>query len=303
MKKIATIILNFNGLKDTLDCLKSLVKINQNNFDHQVFLVDFSKDKSEADKIAIKFPSIQIIRKKDNLGFAKGNNIGIRKALKWGANYILLLNNDTLVSLDFSSKLFNYLEKNPQVGAVSPKIYFAKGFEYHKNKYKNSNLGKVIWYAGGKIDWNNIYGSHIGVDQVDTGQFGKISETDFFSGACVLIKANILDIIGLFNPKLFLYWEDADLSIRIKKAGFKIMYFPNSHIWHKNAGSSSVGSDLHDYFLNRNRLWFGFKYATTKTKLALLRQSLTSIFTAKKWERQAILDYYFGRMEKGSWKV
>lgn len=302
MKKIAIIILNFNRINDTLDCLNSLEKINQKNFFYKIFLIDYSKDNNESNLILNSFPKIKLIRKSSNLGFAKANNIAIKTALNWQADYVLLLNNDTLVSLEFLSKLFTYLENNPEVGAVSPKIYFAKGYEYHKDKYQKSDLGKVIWYAGGKIDWHNIYGSHRGVDQVDRGQFDHISDTDFFSGACTLIRSEIFKQIGLFNSKLFLYWEDADLSIRIKKAGFQIKYFPEVHIWHKNAGSSGVGSDLHNYFLNRNRLWFGFKYASFKTKLALFKETLIQLTKANSWHKKAILDFYFGKMGIGSWK-
>ena len=300
MSKIATLILNFNDLNNTLECLKSLKDIKTIGFDHQIFLVDYGKQ-NQTSKFKATFPSLNLYRQEANLGFSAANNFLIKKAFNWGADYILLLNNDTLVSPNFIKTLYKYLDSHPQVAAVSPKIYFAKGFEFHKNKYDDKDLGKVIWYAGGKIDWQNLYCSHLGVDQVDQAQFDQIYSTDFFSGCCALINVPALNHVGLFDPKYFLYWEDVDLSYRLKKAGYNISYCGKTHIWHKNAGSSSVGSDLQTYFLNRNRLYFGLKYARPKTKLALLKQSL-SLLKGTKWQKQATLDFYFAKMGIGSWK-
>jgi GT2 family glycosyltransferase len=300
MSKIATLILNYKGLSDTIDCLESLSNIDSKGFNHKVFVVDYSKE-NQFDQIKSKFPNIQVFRQEKNLGFAAANNYLIKKAQDWGTDYVHLLNNDTLVSKDFLITLYQYLEHEPKVGAVSPKIYFAKGYEYYKDKYEKKDLGKVIWYAGGKIDWDNVYGSHIGVDEVDHGQFDKTTDTDFFSGCCVLIRADVLDKIGGFDPKYFLYWEDTDLSMRIKKDGYCIKYLPTAHIWHKNAGSSGVGSSLHDYFLSRNRLYFAHRYANLRTKLALHKQSLTKLKIGSKWEKQAIKDFYFAKMGIGSW--
>jgi GT2 family glycosyltransferase len=300
MVKIATIILNYNNIKDTLECLKSLEKISTKGFKHRIFLLDYGKQ-DQSRQLKFQFHHVTIVRKNKNLGFTKANNIGIKKALKWGADYILILNNDTLVSKDFLLNLFYFLETNKEIAAVSPKIYFAKGFEFHKDRYKNSNLGNVIWFAGGQIDWDNIYGSHIGVDQVDKGQFEQVTDSDFFSGCCTLIRVKVLQKVGLFNEKYFLYWEDSDLSQRILKKGWEIKYYPKAHVWHKNAGGSAVGSDLHNYFLSRNRLYFAKKYASLKTKLALHRQSFKQLITADKWTKKGILDYYFVRMGKGSW--
>ncbi|NMC36443.1 glycosyltransferase family 2 protein [Candidatus Beckwithbacteria bacterium] len=302
MKKIGIILLNYNGLADTLDCLQSLAKIKQTGFSTSIFVVDYSKDVKESEQIKKQFYQIKLIRKESNLGFAKGNNVGIAEALKWGADYVLLLNSDTIVSSDFLQKLFIYLKKNHQVGAVSPKIYFAKGFEFHKEKYAKSDLGKVIWYAGGQIDWANMLAFHRGVDEVDHGQFDKILETDFISGCCSLIRKEVLEQVGDLNEKLFLYFEDTDWSQRVKKAGWKLKYYPKAHIWHKNAGGSGVGSSLQDYFITRNRLWFGFVYAPWRTKFALCKQSLLQLVKSNYWTKQGVKDFYLGNMKQGSWK-
>ncbi len=302
MKKIGIVILNYNGIKDTRECLTSLKDIKTSRFLHTIYVVDYSNDLQETQAINKEFPETVVIKKTGNLGFAGGNNVGIKQALNDGVDYILLLNNDTLVSSDFLQILFEYMEKNPMVGCISPKIYFAKGYEYHKDRYKRTELGKVIWYAGGLLDWQNMYGSHRGVDEVDQGQYDKTMKTDFASGCCMLVKKEVFEKIGFLNEKLFLYWEDSDFSVRAEKAGWHVVYNPKPYIWHKNAGSSGVGSSLHDYFLQRNRLWFGFHYAPLRTKLALLRQSLVQLGKSTSWNRRAIVDYYFMNMGIGSWR-
>lgn len=301
VKTVAIIILNYNGNSDTLECLKSLSKLDKPSFKLQIIIVDYGSLKLEPKLKTDEKSKVFLIRKETNLGFAKGNNIGIKKALDLQADYILLLNNDTLVSIQFLNKLFDYLEKNPQVGLVSPKIYFAKGYEYHKKRYDPRDLGKVIWYGGGKIDWNNMYCSHKLVDKVDKNIDQEISDTDFISGCCVLVKSEIFKKIGFLNEKYFMYWEDVDFSTRLKKAGWQVKYYPDAYVWHKNAGSSGVASNLQDYFLNRNRLYFGFKYASIRTRLALLRQSLVKLIKGNFWERKAVQDFYLKKMEIGSW--
>ncbi len=302
MKKIGIVILNYNGIKDTLECLESLNKIKHNGFLITTYVVDYSHDKLEADKIKYAYPECLVIKKSGNLGFAGGNNVGIFQALEEGADYILLLNNDTMVHTDFLTGLFEFLESKPSVAAVSPKIYFAKGFEFHKDRYKPQELGNVIWYMGGQIDWANMYGSHPNVNDVDKGQFKKVQETDFVTGCCMLISKKALEKVGLLNERLFLYWEDVDWSLRAKRIGYKVYVDPKAYIWHKNAGSSGSGSSLHDYFTNRNRLWMGIRYAPLRTKLALIKQSLVQLMSGREWEKRGIQDAYRMHMGRGSWK-
>src|SRR3989304_5188327 len=150
----------------------------------------------------------------------------------------------------------NKLEKNlleplehDSVGGVVPKIYFEKGYEFHKDRYKESDKGKVIWYAGGKMDWENVYTKHKGVDEVDNGQFDRIEEVDFATGCALFTSAQVISEMKGFDNRYFLYFEDSDLSQRLKKAGYKILFYPKAILWHKNAGSTGgSGSSLQDYF-------------------------------------------------------
>ncbi|MBI5619624.1 glycosyltransferase family 2 protein [Candidatus Gottesmanbacteria bacterium] len=187
---------------------------------------------------------------------------------------------------------------DPDIGIAGSKIYFAKGHEYHRDRYKKDERGKVIWYAGGVIDWDNMYASHRGVDEVDQGQFNRIQETPFVTGCSMMIKKEVFDKIGLLDQRLFAYLEDVDFCVRAKQAGYKLLYVPQSVIWHTNAGSSGVGSDTHQYYMTRNRLLVGFRYAPLRTKFALLREATRTIIGGSSIRRKAVLDALIGRLGK-----
>ncbi len=299
-KKLCIIILEYNNPKMTLSTLKSLAKARlPQNIKHQTILVDNSPVPDGTLEKAVKeFKNLKYIVTHKNTGFAAGNNLGIKKALKQKYDYFLLLNNDVKVSPSFLVNLFKSIKEGADL--VVPKIYFAKGYEYHKDRYQKKDLGKVIWYAGGLIDWDNVYSKHLGMDEVDQGQFNKSQSVELANFCCVLIKKQVFNLIGLLDENYFLYWEDADFSIRAKKAGFNLVYQPKSKIWHKSSGSSGSGSNLHDYYLTRNRLMFGFKYASLKTKLALIKESLKLLITGRDSQKKGIIDYYSNRLGKGS---
>jgi len=304
MKSVFVSILNFNGAKNTLECLASLKKINSKDFNLTILVVD----NASSEKLSLKSETtgkikVQVIENKENLGFSGGNNIGIKQALKNNADYVLILNNDTFVAPDFLNQLMKVAEKNQNAGILVPKIYFAPEFEYHKERYSEKEKGKVFWYAGGKMDWKNVIGSNRGVDEVDKGQFEKEEETEMATGCCMLIRREVLERIGNFDENYFLYYEDADLTMRAKKNGFKIIYVPSSIVWHKNAGSTGgSGSALQDYYITRNRLLFGSKYASIRAKLALFRESLVLFFKGRKWQKCGVVDFYLEKFGKGSYK-
>ena len=300
MKKVFVIILNWNRFNDTLACLESVQVLNTQGFDLKVLIVDNASTDDSLKRLK-EIKNVEIISNSTNLGFAGGNNVGIRYALKKGADYVVVLNNDTILEKDSLNHLVKTASDNPKTGALSPKIYFEKGYEFQKNKYKIADEGKVIWYAGGLIDWKNVYGSGRGVDEVDKGTFNQIADTDFATGTCMLFPRVALEKIGMFDEKYFMYYEDTDLSQRLKKGGFEVMYVPDAHIWHKVAQSSGIGSELNDYFITRNRMLFGLKYAPLRTKLALIKESLKLLLSGRKWQKTGISDYYLGRFGKGSW--
>ena len=304
MKSVFVSILNFNGAENTLECLRSLDRVSVKGIELTVLLIDnASSEKLKVISSEFKL-NIEIIHNKENLGFAGGHNVGIKYALLKNADYIIVLNNDVLLGEEFMSRLVSTAGESSEAGIVAPKIYFEKGFEYHKGRCKDRDLGKIIWYAGGEMDWGNVIGHHRGVDEVDRGQYNKTEETEYASGCCMLIKAEVLKKVGFFDEKYFLYYEDNDLCQRTKMAGFKIIYEPRAVIWHKNAGSvGGSGSPLQDYYISRNRMLFGMRFAPLRCKAALVKESIRIISTGRKWQKKGIMDFYLRRFGKGSYKI
>jgi GT2 family glycosyltransferase len=303
--KVAIIIINFNGEEDTIQCLQSLEALNFPKENLLTIVVDNgSKKKFELPKIKLEIGELHVLDTGENLGFAGGNNFGIEYAMKNGADYIMLLNNDTYVEKNLVKELFSAFQAESNVGIIAPKIYFAKGFEFHKNNYAKEDLGKVFWYAGGIMDWKNVIGRHRGVDEVDNGQYEKIEDTDFATGCCFFTSVEVLQKVGVLDEKLFLYYEENDLCQRVKKYGYRIIYAPKAILWHKNAQSTGgSGSALQDYFITRNRLWFGMRYASLRAKTALIREGLRLLFFGRKWQKVGVFDFFLGKFGKGSYAV
>lgn len=305
--KIFVVILNWNGGKFILDCLGSVKKLEIRNkrslwlrhWKLETIVVDNASEDGSIE--LVEKTGVKLIRNKENLGFAEGNNVGIRYALKNGADYVMLLNPDTLVDKNLLVNLIEVAEKEETIGILSPKIYFAPGYEYHHDHYQEAERGKVIWYAGGNMDWKNVLASHRGVDEVDRGQYDDTSETDFGTGCCLLVKKHVFQKVGFLDEKYFLYWEDNDYCQRARRAGFGIYYIHKAFLFHLNAGSSRSGSDTQDYFISRNRMLFGMKYSSVRAKLALIKESMKLLINGRRFQKSGIRDFYSGRFGKGTY--
>jgi GT2 family glycosyltransferase len=304
MKRITLVILDYKNKKDTKECIASLTDLVLEDISLSVILVNNDTSEIYQEKeFPSKFP-LKVINNKVNNGFSGGSNTGIHEALGEKADYIVLLNNDTVVEKRLLTELLAVITTDENIGLVSPKIYFAKGSEFHKEKYKKEDLGKVFWYAGGIMDWKNVLGKHRGVDDVDHGQFETTEETDFATGCCMMFRARLIKEVGIFDEKYFLYYEDSDFNQRVKKKGYKVMYVPKAVVWHKNAGSTGgSGSALQDYFITRNRLLFGMSYAPLRSKIALLKESLRILRNGRVWQKVGVKDYYMGKFGKGSYQI
>lgn len=299
---IYIISVNWNNYKDTADFLRSLRKLEiPSNLSVKKVIVDNGSIDNSEDAIIENFPEVNVIKSGTNRGFAGGYNLGIKYAIDQGAKYLFILNNDVLIrDHQIILKLKRTFREVAGIGMISPKIYFAPGFEFYEKQYSSAQKGDVIWYAGGIIDWDNILFSHRGVDQIDNEQYNEIEETPFCTGCAIFTRSDILKKVGLFNTNYFAYLEDVDLNMRVKQSGYKLIYAGNSSIWHKTSRSSGgSGSAFHDYFMSRNRLIFGMRYASFRTKIALIREAIRLYVKGRKYQKLGIEDFFLGQRGPG----
>jgi GT2 family glycosyltransferase len=288
---VKIITLNWNGLQDTREFLLSLKKISYT--DYSVDVIDNNSSNDDGEKLKCEFGGyINVVELKKNLGFAGGNNYGIRKTLEDDSKYILLINNDTVVEPDFLDILINEIEADSKIGMISPIIYFY------------SDPGN-IWSAGGKISWLRSSGFAKGYLPKHSD---RIRRTDFISGCCMLIRRKVIEDIGLFDESFFLYLEDADLCYRAKKKGYKIMTVSNSKIYHKVGNASKETNSLIPlYFTTRNRLYFAKKHFPKTYFIQFLYLFITLFFKNIWWNitgkqqlakvtRKSFSDYFNGKM-------
>ncbi len=236
---VSIITVNFNQAEVTCALLSSLDKISYPNF--EVIVVDNHSTEDDPSIIKKRYPNIVFIQNPINYGFAAGNNYGLMRAR---GDYVLLLNNDIEVPAGFLEPLVEKLEKNKDIGAVSPRIKF-----YYQPD--------TIQYAGyTPIDKVTMRNRSIGYWEKDRGQYNEDRETAYAHGAAMLVPMRVVKEIGLMSYIFFLYYEEADWCARIKSAGYKIFYVGSSYVLHKESVSTGKMSSLKIYYLNRNRIVF-----------------------------------------------
>lgn len=300
MDHISIVLVHFNTDKETKLCLQSLLKVAVKGCQVQVIVVDNGSKVPFELSVAAQRAGYELLRSEKNLGFCDGNTLGIQVALsKYQSDYVVLLNTDTQVDPKFLQHLYQFAQDRPKVGMVTPKIYFAPGREYFTESYQKQEHGSVLWYAGGSIDWRNIFAFHRGIDEIDRGQFDAQTSSDFATGCCVLIRREVIERIGSLDDAYFLYLEDVEWSQRAKQFGFEIGFCATSKVWHINAGSTQgAGSPIAVYYQTRNRAWFFWMYGSWRTKLTVLSWVARTLRFGSATERNAILDAVLGRMGK-----
>ena len=324
--KVSIVILNWNGWQDTIECLESLYQNNYHNYD--VIVVDNASNNDSINKIKdycngkIKIESpffeydnfnkpisvlesnfninwnenilssprkLILIKNDKNEGFAEGNNIGIRYALEnLDPDYILLLNNDTVVDKEFLVEMLKVSESNPKIGITGPKIYY----------YDELNR---IWFARGKISWKFCRGLNKGYNEIDEGQYDQVAEMEYASGCAFLIKREVIDKIGLIDKRFFLYFEEIDWTLRASVSGYKSVFVPHGKVWHKISKSGGgIKGNVGLYYITRNR-WLLMKKWASKSDFsffiiyqvigALIIPLFLSVYYRK---RDLFLIYYRG---------
>lgn len=250
ISKVSIITVNFNGLDYTLELLKSTEKLDYPNI--EVLVVDNASVTDPTSDIKKLYPEVRVIRSETNLGFAGGNNLGIRHAT---GDFYFLVNNDTELSTDVISKLKDIFDKYPNAGAASPKFhyYYSPG---------------TIEYAGYKKvnPWNGR-NSMIGCGEIDNGQYDKVSVTNYAHGGGMMVPASVVQEVGLMPENYFLYYEEFDWCEQIKRKGYKIYYQYESIVYHKESMTTGKKSTLKTYYLIRNRILFMRRNSTHINRL------------------------------------
>lgn len=287
------ILLNYNGYEDTIECVTSLESIDYINY--RIIIVDNNSTDESERILREKLPQYIIIQAGSNLGFAGGNNVGIKYALENNADYILLLNNDTVVKENFLNILVEKSISDREIGIAIGKIY------YFSDKSK-------LWFAGGEINKFKGNSYHFGYNEIDTGKYNIDRYISYATGCCMLISAKVIDEVGYLDEKYFLYYEDSDFSSNVINYGYQILYCPESIIYHKVSSSTGHMSNLSQYYLIRNRHIFikrhidGYKkiFAYTYFYAYVILGAFTKELNAKiiikaindflklKWGRQSI---------------
>lgn len=239
--QIYILILNWNGKEDTIECLESVQKIDYPNY--KILLLDNGSIDDSVAIIRERFFQVIIIENGANLGFAAGNNTGIEYAISQGADYIFLLNNDTIVDSEILWAFIHANEKCPDVGIFGSKIYY----------YKEP---KKIWFAG--VQWipSQARFIHTECGNIDNEDSREIQFAEYICGCALMVKAEVVKKIGMLEPNYFLIWEEVDWCYRARRAGYKCLIVPDSKVWHKISSSFSGGDKAphYQYFWWRNRL-------------------------------------------------
>jgi len=226
--RVWVIVLQWNGWEYTRDCLASLAA--RTYPEAEVVVVDNgSTDGSAEAARAAAGPGVRVIENAENLRFAEGNNVALREALRARADYALLLNNDTLVDPGFLEPLVGFLEAHPRAGAAAPLICYSEPRDR-------------VWFAGGRVSlWLGLT-AHRGLRQTDRGQFRAPRRCGYLTGCALLVRREVLERVGMLDPDYYIYAEDADFSLRARRAGYSLWCVPAARVWHRISASSGGGA-------------------------------------------------------------
>lgn len=247
-KKTAIILVNWNSFEYTHQCILSLDKLTKKDFD--IIVVDNGSADGSGKQLKTTHPHIILIESDTNLGFTGGNNLGLAFSLKQDYTYSMLLNNDTEVAPDFLEILTSYMDEHPEIGVIQPKIY------YHHDR-------SLLWDGGSYFNRFLGIAYTSGVGKKPTEKHQVIKEVDWVTGCCFLTRNTILQTTGLLASNFFIYYEDVDLSFRIKKTGVKLIYHPDAVIYHIAGVSNKKKTKTREGYVNnivhylnfRNRIW------------------------------------------------
>lgn len=287
--KIGIVIVNYNGEAYQNEALRTIYEQTYNNF--EVIIVDSDSHDASIEKAQKEYPQAHYLLQNENVGVAKGNDIGMKYAIDvLDVEYILLLNNDIELEKNTLEILFNSTDEST---ITVPKIYY---YEPHD----------MLWFAGGEMHWNKGEARHVGNFETDHGQYDEEKIIGYAPTCCMLLHRNVIEKIGYEDEILFMYFDDTDICVRMNDAGFKIKYVPTAKMWHKVSSSGGgMDSKVYVYYNFRNKFYFMKKYKNriqfparlfTYTKLAA-KFILSPVYKKNdKYILKAWKDYKAGRM-------
>lgn len=244
--KVFVLILSYNGMRWLEDCLPSVLNMDYPN--SEVVVIDNGSTDGTAEYLQIKFPQVQIVEINPNVGYARGFNAGLKYAAARGAEYFLVMNNDTVIDRGALTALVEIAATKDRVGFVTGKVYF----------YDRPEVFQSVGKHDDPILWN---GDYIGWGEKDTGQFEEPAERVWADDVFTLVNRKMYDEIGGYDPQFFLQCEEWDWQVRAKKRGWRIYYSPTAKLWHRvSATTGGAGSPINEYFLQRNSLVVIAKY-------------------------------------------
>ncbi|HUW22009.1 MAG TPA: glycosyltransferase family 2 protein [Candidatus Bathyarchaeia archaeon] len=261
MKKItlSIIILSFNTCRLLKNCLKSLYE-NSPELNFEVIVIDNNSQDESVKMLKELYPRVRLFVNKKNLGFARGNNQGIRKAR---GNYVLFLNSDTLVHRKALIMMVNYLRANNQAGVIGCRLLNIDG-----SNQSSAGLFPYLWVTAVML-----FKEHFRPSDSVRGSFDKIKKVDWVMGAAMMLKKKVLDEVGVFDEHIFMYMDELELCYRIKRTGYEVVFYPEAKITHLGRGSSETGKK--DPILNIYRgLIYFYKKHRSLPELAVLRLML-----------------------------
>jgi len=235
---IYIVILNTNRRDDTLACLDSLSRSTYGNF--KIIVLDNKSTDGSVESIRSSFPDTQIINLTENLGYAGNNNVGIEEAIKRGADWVLVLNEDTILDPGCLAELVKVGESDPKIGIVGPMVY-------------HHNEPGVIQSAGGVLGkyWQS---QHLGQNELDHGQFQLPHRVEWISGCAIMVRKTAIEQAGMLDASFFIYWEETEWCIRIARSGWQIVHVPQAKIWHKGVQRDYQPKPSFTYYGTRNHL-------------------------------------------------
>lgn len=268
---VINIVLNYNRKDDTLECLESLAKNTYSN--QKTIVLDNRSTDTSVQAISQTFPKVEIIELQDNKGYAGNNNVGIQAALEQGADWVFVLNEDTILATDCITALVAIGESDPKTGIVGPMVY-------------HFDEPGIIQSAGGVFD-KHLRGSHLAQNKADKGQFDQPHAVDWISGCAIMVRRAVIEQVGMIDERFFYYVEEAEWCLRTKKAGWKIIHVPQAKLWHKGVQLDYKPKPSVTYYATRNRLLMLSKHhaplTTWLVAWGFILRTLTSWTIKPKW--------------------